>query len=503
MPVSGASVLLQISGVSKQLETKTDAQGKFAFPSLTAGTYVLRVQKSGFRDASAESITLPLGETKHLQVDLQPAGTAQPTSDTSRPPPEAMQFDDKTDFTIAGISDSTAAGGHGSDANLRTSEALARDTRGLESKGTTEHPSSAPATNESEANLRAALALTPSSFEANHDLGELYFRSHRDREAVPLLEAADRLNPKDYTNAYDLALAYEETGDLQQARLRVQSMLTGDDRAQLHLLLGDIDERLNDPLSAVREYERSALLDPNEQSYFEWATELLIHGAVQPAIEIFTKGVRAYPTSEKMLAGLGAALYARGSFEEAAQQLCAASDLQPADPIPYLFLGKMEQAAPDPLACVEQRLRRFARDQPENAQANYYYAMALRKRNPSLSDSATSRQLQSLLDKAVSIDGKLAEAYLQLGIVRAEQGDLANAVEAYKRAVEADPNLAEAHFRLARAYRQMGDSLKATQELEAHARIRKLEATEVDQQRREVQHFLIVLKQQPKDETVR
>jgi hypothetical protein len=49
----------------------------------------------------------------------------------------------------------------------------------------------------------------------------------------------------------------------------------------------------------------------------------------------------------------------------------------------------------------------------------------------------------------------------------------------------------------------MGDSLKATQELEAHARIRKLEATEVDQQRREVQHFLIVLKQQPKDETVR
>ena len=44
---------------------------------------------------------------------------------------EPMQFNDSTDFTVAGITDWTAAGGHGSDVNLRTSEALAKETREL------------------------------------------------------------------------------------------------------------------------------------------------------------------------------------------------------------------------------------------------------------------------------------------------------------------------------------------------------------------------------------
>jgi hypothetical protein len=43
-----------------------------------------------------------------------------------------------------------------------------------------------------------------------------------------------------------------------------------------------------------------------------------------------------------MLAGLGAAWYARGSYDLAAKCLCEASDLNPDDSNPYLFLGKMQ-----------------------------------------------------------------------------------------------------------------------------------------------------------------
>ena len=39
-----------------------------------------------------------------------------------------MEFADKPDFTIAGVTDWTAVGGHGSDSTLRTSEDLARET---------------------------------------------------------------------------------------------------------------------------------------------------------------------------------------------------------------------------------------------------------------------------------------------------------------------------------------------------------------------------------------
>ena len=102
-------------------------------------------------------------------------------------------------------------------------------------------------------------------------------------------------------------------------------MLASGNHAELHRLLGDIAEQSGDPLRAVREYEAAARLDPSEQNYFEWGAELLLHRAILPAIEVFTKGSTAHPKSARMMAGLGAALYASGRYEEAASRLCAAS----------------------------------------------------------------------------------------------------------------------------------------------------------------------------------
>jgi hypothetical protein len=85
---------------------------------------------------------------------------------------DGMAFADKPNFTVAGITDWTAVGGHGSDSSLRTSEALARETASLKPEeagaGT---PGSAGTVSETETKLRAALAASPRSFEANHQLG--------------------------------------------------------------------------------------------------------------------------------------------------------------------------------------------------------------------------------------------------------------------------------------------------------------------------------------------
>ena len=50
--------------------------------------------------------------------------------------------------------------------------------------------------------------------------------------------------------------------------------------ADAHRLAGELDEKLGDPLAAVQEYERAARLDPSEQNYFAWGSELLLHRAV-------------------------------------------------------------------------------------------------------------------------------------------------------------------------------------------------------------------------------
>jgi tetratricopeptide (TPR) repeat protein len=415
--VADASVFFEEKATAASVETKTKADGTFSFLTLRPGTYTVKAEKVGMRASASASLLLSAGQKKQidlvlesLQANQSPSPTAKSASTT------AMEFDDKPSFTIAGVTDWTNVGGHGSDTKLRTSESLAKETTSLRASEVGEATASAPET----------------------------------------------------------------------AR-----------EADSHRALGDRAESSGDPLAAVREYEMAVRLNPSEQNYFAWGTELLVHRAVKPAAEVFTKGAAAHPKSARMLAGLGAALYAGGSYPDAAHRLCDASDLQPADATPYLFLGKMEKAAPDPLPCAAEKLARFAHDQPENALANYYYAVSLSKRARGSEDSAKLQQAEALLQKAVAADPKLDEAYVQLGAMYAARGNFAQAISAYKRAVEANPQSGEAHYRLALAYKRTGEEGKSEQELQLYKQADKTEAAAVEQQRREIRQFLIILKDQP------
>jgi tetratricopeptide (TPR) repeat protein len=410
-PVEGATVRLQLNAASAPVETTTDAAGAFAFLHLAAGRYRLQAQKSALHSQPA-AVDLPSSEAAgKLHLVLEPSTAAS-----------AMEFDDQPNFTVAGVTDWTAVGGHGSDSTLRTSEDLARQTAALQAQDAA-HGETAP---------------------ANGAQGS----------------SADR-----------------------------------------HRQSAKLDEQAGDPLSAVHEDEQAVRLDPSEQNYFAWGSELLLHRAIWQAVAVFRNGNRLHPGSARMLTALGTALFAGDLFDEAAASLCAASDLQPALAAPYNFMGRVAIAAPGPLACVEPRLARFAQQQPQNATANYLYAMAILKRQQHSEDHAQAaqaiEQVKSLLNRAVTDDPKCAEAYLQLGILAATQQQMAEAMGDYSKAIDADPQLSEAHYRLAVAYDRNGEAQKARQEFQLHDEIEKSQAATVERQRREVKQFLVVLQGQP------
>jgi tetratricopeptide (TPR) repeat protein len=504
--VSDASVRLEQKGVLEPVETKTNAAGAFAFTALPTGQYLLSVEKSGQRSHATTVLALSKGDRKTIDLTLEVPGDIQLNSTgSSRPPPQAMEFSDKPNFTIAGVVDWTAVGGHGSDSALRTSEDLARETLTLKPESSKSNrlalPDSAKEGNESESKLIAARASAPGSFEANHELGEYYFHVGRFQDSIPLLLAAYQINPTMEGNAYDLALAYKEAGDFSRAREQVQKLQVHTDSADLHRLMGELDEKLGDPLAAVREDQQAVHLDPSEQNYFEWGSELLLHRAVWQAVEVFRDGTKAYPKSSRMLTALGTSLFAGALYDEAALRLCDASDLSPTDPEPYGFMGKIEIAAPTRLPCIEQRLARFVRDQPENSLANYLYAMAVWKRREQPADKQVLEQVEALLTKAVTIDSNCVDAYLQLGIIYSSQRSYEKAIDFYMKAIKADPQLAEAHYRLGVAYDRTDEPTKAKQEFMLHDEIEKKQAAAVESQRREIKQFLVVLQGQPADTT--
>ncbi len=485
--VPNAAVFLQlVTGTQAEaaISTHTDSEGKYHFVALRKGTYTLRAEMSGYGPASFGPVVFAPKETKTIDLTLGPAGTSAKSS------PPAPEFFDEPQFTVAGVTQATNSGGHGSDTVLRTTEALAKATVSL---GKEPHGSStAVQSAATEGPLRDAVAREPASFEANQKLGRLLAENGRAAEAVLYLSRASQLNSKD---------------------------------PEIHHLLGYVEEQAGHPLEAVREYQRAAELDPSEPDLFDWGTELLAHRALEPATEVFAKGNRLFPRSVRMLAALGVAWYARGSYDQAAQCLINASDLAPDNPTPYLFLGKMQSVETTPSEGTMEKLARFAQLQPDSALANYYYAVSLskesRKESGSQSTGAAnnddnaerSARVESLLLKAVHLDSKLGAPYLQLGILYSQRADFSRAISAYREAIEvgaesansvvispgsvspqSDDILEEAHYRLAQAYTRTGDKVNAREELELHDQLAKKTREDTERKRREIQEFVVSLR---------
>ncbi|HWZ83536.1 MAG TPA: tetratricopeptide repeat protein [Terriglobales bacterium] len=374
-----------------------------------------------------------LGPSRCLS-QCQPTGPAPVSpSDASNAASQAPQFYDEPRFTVAGVTDATNLGGHGSDVVVRTKETLAKDTASLGKQTSSNQVEAKAGTDES--TLRAAV---------ERDSGN----------------------------------------------------------AELHHRLAGVEENLKHSLEAVREYQRAAELNPSESYLFDWGTELLAHRAPEAALEVFAKGNRLFPDSARMLVGLGVAWHARGAYDQAADCLLKASDLNPSDPMPYVFLAKLQNVEAIPSDAVVEKLARFVRIHPDNALANYYYASSLWKRAQGVAEAAPRAQVLSLLEKAVHLDPTLSHAYLLRGIVDSDAGDLPKSILSFRSAIDANPLLEEPHYRLALAYRRVGEKGKAQHELQLYKDLSKKSAAEAERERLEIPQFVIALrdKKSPTDQ---
>jgi predicted Zn-dependent protease len=338
--------------------------------------------------------------------------------------------------------------------------------------------------------LKRAVALEPRSFDANHNLGELYVRMGKLPDAIPYLREAQQVTPSSYDNGYDLALAYMLTGKPGPARALVQELLKQKNTAELHNLLGEIEEKDGKFVDAANEFETAAHQDPSESNLFDWASELLLHRTLEPAIETFRQSAERYPNSPRMAIGLGIALYSRGNYDDAIKALLRATDLSPSDPRGYAFLSKAYDSSPSQADQVIDRFRRFAELQPDNARANYYYAMSLWKGKRAQDPSLDLHQIESLLRKAATLDPKFSEPRLQLGNLYSDQTRYADAIPEYVKALEIDSHIADAHYRLGQAYVHTGQKDKAQEQFQVYQQLRAQHLADLDKQIADVRQFV-------------
>jgi tetratricopeptide (TPR) repeat protein len=200
-----------------------------------------------------------------------------------------------------------------------------------------------------------------------------------------------------------------------------------------------------------------------------------------------------------MLLGLAVACYSRGSYDQAERFFFEAADLNPTDPTPYMFLGQARTSPIGQSGGFVERIARFVRLQPGNAWAHYYYAMCF-------SRSEDSAKAQSLLEKAVRLDPRLGAAWLELGILFADQNNFPKAISAWQSAIASGlptgsaPEMAmivvKAHYRLAQAYRRTGEQAKARSEIELYEQLSKQSVQEEERERTAIREFVFKLRDQ-------
>jgi len=339
--------------------------------------------------------------------------------------------------------------------------------------------------------FRKALSLDPAGYDTNHNLGEFYAQSGKLADARPLLELARAASPGSYENTYDLAMTDFLLGRNDEARTLVLDLIKQKDAGELHNLLGQISEKDGKYVEAANEYERAAHLDPSEDNLFYWGSEMLLHRTYDPAITIFQEAARHYPKSPRILIGLGLSLYSRGKYDEAVNAFLAAVAINPADPRAYVFLSKAYNSSPLQAEEVVQAFHRYADLQPNNALAQYYYAVSLWKGKRTANTTVDQLAVEKLLLKSVSLDDSLAEAHVQLGNLYADQHKYDKSIPQYVRALQLDQNLADAHYRLGTDYVHIGQRENAQQEFSIYQKLRAQHLDEVEKERAAVQQFVL------------
>jgi tetratricopeptide (TPR) repeat protein len=479
-PIVNVTVSLDDQVEGRTQTRQTDSAGHFRFDGSPAGTYVLRAKKLGYVDRTEGPFAIRAGEKKSVELNLQEEKAAAPAKNAA----QALEYSDEPQFTVAGVTDPSNVGGHGSNVTLPTKEALARETALLAGSAAPTGNGTAAAKDE----VGKLPNVAADSFAQNLKVGKELLRAGQSKQAIAYLERAAQLKPMEYEVRFSLAAAYQKNGETQRADQTVQTLLARGERAELHALLAEVRESEGQPVEAVREYQRAAELEPSEENLFAWGAELLLHHADAPASEVFAKGHRIYPQSVRMLVGLGSAAYAQDLTDQAARWLLQAIQLDPADPRPYLFLGKVQEVAksePQEWAAV---FHRYAVQRPDDARAHYFYAVALEKQRRGERDFAARR---AELQKAIAIEPRMGDAYLKLGLLEEEEGKLTEAVASLQKAVELTDLPDEAHLRLAQVYRRMGETGKARNESEIYEQVAAKKKEKMERERRELGEFVI------------
>ena len=336
-------------------------------------------------------------------------------------------------------------------------------------------------------------APTGLSAEQHFAVGLMFASSGAYSAAISHFQQTLELEPTSSSAAYNLALAYRREGKSQAAIELLAHTVEQQPTAELYELMASLEEDADLYVQAVRHYQKAVDLDPEkEQYYFDLGAEYLVHLTFGPALEVFRLGAQKFSRSARLQVGAGLAQFALRQYADAADAFISALETDPSSPDAFLawnalptfvIVAAWEKIKP-PLQDLAERF-------PENPQALFCYAAALFRQGVA-SDQFDGLDLaQSLLEKVVHLNPRLAVARLELGSVYAQGKQTEKAVACFLEAIRLDPNSEMAHYKLGQIYRDRNQLTLAKRELDLYRNLSKNHRDQMARTRSAIRQFML------------
>jgi tetratricopeptide (TPR) repeat protein len=483
-----AVLLIGHQGSSTGRSTVTGIEGEFYFGEVAVGEYTLRAVLAGYANSESAVLVRPdfVGETASLTLRALTPGEAQTTE---KPAPPQLQLH------ASGLRGVIDPGGYSASANSSAATGLLKgiaDVRRADSS-TNILVKDFPCAREPE--LLAAVERTPNQ-ENDRKLGEFYILHGQLDKGILYLSNARQLDPADYRTSYELGAAFLRDAHFEEARKLFGSMLEHHDLPEVHQHLAQAEEGSGMFQQAAQEYRKAQTRQPSEDNLFGMGYELLLAGLPADALAVYREGSGTYPQSIRIRIGQGTAQFLLGYSAESVHTFLAATDMDPTDPRTYPFLTAASGVSTEEQTRVIASFRRFLELAPENASANYFYALALSRVG---ADENTDR-VESLLKTAIRIDPSLSRAHLLLADTYASRKSYSNAIPEYETAIRLEPKLSEAHYRLTGAYKRVGRLEDSAREQQAFQAIKAEESSGSAAGMPDLSQFISVMNTQTKHE---
>jgi tetratricopeptide (TPR) repeat protein len=311
---------------------------------------------------------------------------------------------------------------------------------------------------DAEAAWRQALAANPRDAAASGHLGIVLAREGDYPGAADAYRRALELDPRMTGLQLNLGLALFKQGKLKEAVAPLKAAVAaapGD--AQPRILLAMSYFGSAQYAEAIPYLKYAVEQSPqNEELRGVLAQACLYAKQFTCTLEQYKQIVTANPDSAQAHVLAGEAEDGLHHTPEAIAEFQAAEKVAPHEPNVHFGLGyllwtqhKYQDAA--------QEFKTELKGDPSHLQALAYLGDTEMK----LEETA---QAQATLEKAVALPGATRLAWLDLGIVLADQGRNDEAETDFKHVIQMDPNQVEGHWRLARLYKAEGKTAEAQAE---------------------------------------